>query len=137
MKAATIWGDASNIFSATNLPSVAAAVVSILGTAETETCYRFVYIESLKTSQYAIVAALEKAVGEKWTIEKTTTEEQLGASQKLLQSGDTLSAFYTWIVAGIFSGDKGIKFGDEELDNKLLGLKEEGLEGAVEGLLRQ
>jgi hypothetical protein len=40
------------------------------------------------------VQVLEKVTGEKWAIEKTTTEEQIAVSREALANGDILGAYY-------------------------------------------
>lgn len=100
-----------------------------------ETRERFVWIESFKTSQNEIVQVLEKVTGEKWAIENTTTEEQIVVSREALANGDFLGAYYRWIVAALLSGNEYIQFGDEQLDNRLLGLQQESIVTTVEELL--
>jgi hypothetical protein len=125
------------MFSATNLSTVAAAVVAILSTAEAETRDRFVTIESFKISQNNIVQALERITGEIWAIEKTTTDVQLAEARKSLESGDFLSAFYRLILVVLFSGQEEIAFKNDKLDNKLLGLEDETLEGTLEDIVKE
>jgi len=122
------------VFSATNVSTVAAAVVAILSTAEAGTRDRWVNIESFATSQAEIVAALEKAMGEKWAVKETSMEEQLAGAREMYDKGEVLGAFYRWILAVLVSGGEECRF--KSLDNELLGLKKEDLMETVEKIVR-
>ncbi len=135
-KTATIWDNGTNSFPASNLSTVAAGVVAILSISELQTRDRFVYIESFTTSQCEIVSALEKITGEKWAIEKTTTEKQFAIAQETLQKDYFLGAYYRWIRGGLFSGNDGCHFAKEKFDNELLGLPKENLQDVIERILK-
>jgi hypothetical protein len=135
-KAATVWGNGTNLFSASNLSTVAAGVVAILSTAEVQSRDRFAYMESFTASQREIISALEKATGDTWMIEETTTEAQFAAAKEALQKGDFLAAYYRWIRGGLFSGNEACCFTKEKLDNELLGLPKEDLQDVIERIVK-
>lgn len=130
-KTATIWDSGSNITTFTNLSTVAAAVVSILTIAETQTRDRLVNIESFAASQNEIVAAFEKAASAKWTIRTTTTKEQLALAHEELDNGEFLPAFYRWIRAVVFSEQGKLP----NIENGLLGLPREDLRTTIRRIL--
>lgn len=98
-----MWDDGTNVTTFTNLSTVALAVLQALTVAEQSTRDRLINIESFAASQKDVVAALEKATGETWAIQRTTTTEQLKLAQASLENGDFVLAFYRWIRAYIFS----------------------------------
>jgi hypothetical protein len=135
-KWAKVWDSGSNVTSGTNLSTVGKAVVSILTTAEEQTRDRLVEIESFPFSQNSVIEALEKAAGERWTIEKTTTEQQLAEAQASLEKGDFLPAIYVWIRAFVFSGEPGARLQNQKTGNELLGLPHEDLQETVEKIVK-
>lgn len=136
-KHAVLWDGGSNSFSATNLSTVGTAIVAILRNAEAQTRDRFVNIESFSTSQVFIVAALQEGFGEKWTVEMTTTNNQLDVAQKSIEENNFLGAYYRWIRAGLFSGQKGCRLDREKLDNDLLALPKENMQDVVDRILQE
>lgn len=77
--------------------------------------------------------ALEKATGEKWVVEKTTTEEELRIAGEALEKGDILTAFYGWIKSCIFTSELAVL---QEVQNEALGLEEEKLDVVVGKVVR-
>lgn len=53
-----------------------------------ETANKYVHVNSFHTSQNAILAAFEKATGNKWTIEKTTCAESLKTGNEKMKNHD-------------------------------------------------
>lgn len=135
-QSAKIWDSGTAKFSATTLSTVGRAVVSILSTAQEQTRNKLVEIESLSTSQNEIVAALEKATGKEWKIEKTSMDEQLGHAGASLEKGEFLEAFYVWIRAWVFSGKEGARLVKAEEGNQLLGVGGESMEEVVAKVIR-
>jgi nucleoside-diphosphate-sugar epimerase len=131
-KTAIIWDSGSNPATCTNLSTVAAAVIATLTTAEVGTRDRLLNIQSFKASPNDIVEALEKATGEKWIIEKTTTKEQLALAQECLEKGDFLPALYRWIRTFVFSERATLP----NIENELLGLPKEDLQTTVEKIIK-
>lgn len=111
-------------------------MVSILSTAQEQTRNKLVEIESFSTSQNEIVAALEKATGKEWKIEKTSMDEQLGLAGASLEKGEFLEAFYVWIRAWVFSGKEGARLVKAEEWNQLLGVGGECMEEVVAKVIR-
>ncbi|PVH70584.1 NAD(P)-binding protein [Cadophora sp. DSE1049] len=133
---AKIWDSGTAQFSATTLSTVGRAVVSILTTASGQTRNKLIEIESFSVSQNEIVAALEKVTGQKWKLEKTSMEEQLGTAGANLEQGKFLEAFYVWVRAWVFSGNEGAKLMKAEEGNKLLGVGGESIEEVVGRVVR-
>ena len=135
-KSAKVWDSGTSTTTVTNLSTVGKAVVSILTTAEAQTRDRLVEIESFPVSQNAIIEALEEATGERWAVEKTTTEQQLAEAQESLEKGNLLPAFYIWVRAFIFSGRPGARLQNAKADSELLRLPREDLQETVEKIAK-
>jgi hypothetical protein len=127
-----IWNSGSNPTTCTTLSTVATAVVAALTTAEVETRDRLLNIQSFQASPNDIVKALEKATGEKWSIEKTTTKEQLALAQECLEKGDFLPAYYRWVRTCVFAEEARLP----NIENELLGLPKEDLQTTVEKVIK-
>ncbi|KAK0118340.1 hypothetical protein ONS95_012630 [Cadophora gregata] len=128
---AKIWDSGANSFSGTTLSTVGRAVLSILTTAQNETRNKLIEIESFATSQNEIVAVLEKVTGKKWTIEKTSMDDQLGIAGAHLEKGEFIEALYIWVRAWIVCGREGARLVKAEEGNKLLGVGGENIEEVV------
>ncbi|PTB65733.1 NAD(P)-binding protein [Trichoderma citrinoviride] len=123
-KTATIWDGGNKRFTLTNEKDLGKAVASVLQNAE-ETANKYLFVSSVETSQNEILAALEHATGAKWTVNNTTTKEQVDAAIQKLSAGD-FSGAYALVRATSYSCTPGLKSNyatDEDLSNDLLGLK--------------
>lgn len=90
-----------------------------------ETSNKYLFISSVETTQNEILAALEEATDSKWTVNNTTTKEQVNEAFQKLTAGDLNGAF-TLVRATSYSNTPGLKSNyarDEALSNDLLGLK--------------
>lgn len=132
-RTAKIWNDGNHPTTCTTLATVAKAVIAILTTSEEQTRDRLVNIQSFVATSNEIVQALEKATGEKWVVEKTTTEEELRIAGEALEKGDFLMAFYGWIKSCIFTSELAVL---QEVQNEALGLEEEKLDVVVGKVVR-
>lgn len=90
-----------------------------------ETANKYLFISSVETTQNEILAALEEITGAKWTVNNTTTKEQVDAANQKLGAGDFNGAL-ALVRATSFGDIPGLKSNytkDEVLANNLLGLK--------------
>lgn len=123
-KTATIWDGGNKTFTMTNEKDLGKAVAAVLQRPE-ETANRYLFVSSVETTQNEILAALENATGAKWTVNNTTTEEQIHAAVQKLGAGD-FSGAYALVRATAYGCTPGLKSNyvtDEVLSNKLLGLE--------------
>ncbi|KAH6609156.1 hypothetical protein Trco_002502 [Trichoderma cornu-damae] len=123
-KTATIWDGGDKRFTLTNEKDLGAAVASVLKKPE-DTANKYIFVSSVETTQNEILSALEEATGSKWTVNATTTKEQVDAALQKLGAGDFSGAF-ALVRATSYSNTPGLKANyakDEVLSNDLLGLK--------------
>ncbi|KAK6448823.1 hypothetical protein FP744_10005073 [Trichoderma asperellum] len=123
-KTATIWDGGNKKFTLTNEKDLGAATAAVLKKPE-ETANKYLFISSVETTQNEILAALEEATGTKWTVNNTTTKEQVDAALQKLGAGD-FSGALALVRATSYSNTPGLKSNyakDEVLSNDLLGLK--------------
>jgi len=91
----------------------------------------------METTQAETLEAFEEATGTKWTVNPTTTDEQVTKGSKLLAGGDFEGAFML-VRATAFGkiGDLPENYAkDGTLANELLGLKQESVKEMVARLL--
>ena len=137
-KKATVWNSGDSRLSMTNLGTVAQAVVSILSSSfiEMQTRDRFITIESFAASQNDILTAIEKNSGEKWSLEKTTTEVQYETAQNEWNNGEYEKAYIRWLMGSVYVEREGWPFPAESIENELLGLPKETLEQSLGVILK-
>lgn len=128
----TLKGD--NVTTLTTLSTVAKAVLAALTHAEDKSREKLVTIQSFAASQKEIVATLEKATGEAWTVSHTTKEQELDKANALMEQGEYLYAFYGWIKAAILG--EGSRLEGWEEGNGLFGLEKEDLHTVVGKIVR-
>jgi uncharacterized protein YbjT (DUF2867 family) len=129
-KTANIYDDGKGTFSATNLSTVALAVVRALKKPEL-TENQYVYVSGIDTTQNEILAMIEKVTGEKFTVTHGTTKELAAHGNAKIAKGD---------YSGIIELLQAVTFGaEEELGylkkakewNEKLGLPKDDLEQSV------
>lgn len=123
-KTATVWDGGDKRFTLTNEKDLGIAIASVLKNPE-ETSNKYLFVSSVETTQNEILAALEEATDAKWTVNNTTTKEQVNEAFQKLTAGDLNGAF-TLVRATSYSNTPGLKSNyarDETLSNDLLGLK--------------
>ncbi|KAL4938442.1 hypothetical protein BDV06DRAFT_231853 [Aspergillus oleicola] len=137
-RTATIWDDGNKKFTLTNEKQLGDAMVSLLKRPEA-TANKYLYISSVETSQNEILAALEKATSSKWTLQHTTTEQQVTEGSKKLQAGEFEGAFQLVraIPFGITPGLDSNYAKDRPLANDLLGLKEESVQETIQRVVAE
>lgn len=102
-----------------------------------DTSNKFLYVASVETTQNNILAALEKETGAKWTVNSTTTEEQVGGAVKKLDAGD-FSGVFALVRATGFGNTPGLRANyakDKTLANGMLGLKLDTVQDTVKRLV--
>ncbi|KKO99271.1 hypothetical protein THAR02_08621 [Trichoderma harzianum] len=123
-KTATVWDGGDKRFTLTNEMDLGIAIASVLKNPE-ETSNKYLFVSSVETTQNEILAALEEATDAKWTVNNTTTKEQVNDAVQKLTAGDLNGAF-TLVRATSYSSTPGLKSNyarDETLSNDLLGLQ--------------
>ncbi|KAM0272197.1 hypothetical protein ACHAQH_008820 [Verticillium albo-atrum] len=124
-------------FTTSNSDQIARSLVGILEHAD-ETKNKLVFVESFTTSQVEVLAALEKASGEKWQVEHVTSDEVRAQGFKLFGEGD-LQGGGGALIQALVLGEGGLEdhtaSGVAEW-NKLLGLPKENVEETVERVLK-
>lgn len=136
-KKATLFDGGNKPFSTTTLSDVGQSVVGILTHPE-ETKNRYVFVQSTVLTQNKLLAAAEKATGQKFVIEHQNTEEIERAGNEKITKGD-FSGFVDLIRRCIWGEGYGADHSDK-LDNEILGVKvldDAGVEGVVEGVLKK
>ncbi|KAL6808512.1 hypothetical protein J3E69DRAFT_185751 [Trichoderma sp. SZMC 28015] len=117
--------------STSTLRRIAEATVRILER-PVETRNRALYVQSFNPTQLEIVAALEKAMGEKWHIQHVDSKSYLADAQKRLSSDDEKAVLIAIedivFVLGALDADWTKRDG---FAMELLGLKDESLEDVV------
>ena len=117
---ATIWDDGDKHFCGTLIEEVGRAIATALSKPD-ETKNKMLYVASVDTTQNDMLAALEKHQGKKWTVNKTTVEEQHKTGMEAMMKGDFMAAVGPLILSGVFSGH-GADFqgSGHKLDNDVL-----------------
>lgn len=136
-KHAVIYDGGNNYTDMTLLATVGKAVVGILHH-PAETANRYVHVNSYRTSQNEILAALEKATGTRWSVEHTSCEEQGKKGKELLAKQD-LAGIGPTILAIEYSGADYLNFEKFGLWNEKFGLPKtnQGMEEAVKRVIEE
>lgn len=128
-KTATIVDSGNATFSATNLGTIGEAVVKTLEHAEA-TKNQYVYISGFQTTQNELLAAAEKITGEKWTVDKVSSNDLKAKGNELLQKGD-FSGLGPLIQAATFGEEQLGDLKPAGLWNEKLGLTQDDLEDSL------
>jgi uncharacterized protein YbjT (DUF2867 family) len=129
-KTATIYDNGTAIFGATDLHTIALALVKVLEK-PTDSKNQYVYISGFQTSQKQILEAAEKITGEKWTVNNVTVKELVEDGHAKIQKGD-YSGILNLIQASTFEAkDQLGNFEFEGLWNEKLGLPKGDLEKSI------
>ncbi|KAF2849003.1 NAD(P)-binding protein [Plenodomus tracheiphilus IPT5] len=120
--------DGGNIkFSGSNLDFIGKAVIKILEKPE-ETANKLLYVHSNYVTQLELLAALEKATGEKFDRIDQSSEEELDIVRPKMLNGDGEAREEVVAVWGVVASDWKDK---ENFANTLLGLEEDDLDEIV------
>ncbi|KAJ4252839.1 hypothetical protein NW762_010745 [Fusarium torreyae] len=131
-RTATIWDDGDKKFTLINQKQLARAVVSILEHPQ-ETTNRYLYVYSVETTQNEILAALEEATRAKWTVNSTSTNQQIAEAREKLGAGD-FSGGFMLVRATTYSNVAGLRANyaeERNLANGILGLEVESVQETV------
>ncbi|KAH8830060.1 hypothetical protein DL96DRAFT_1591429 [Flagelloscypha sp. PMI_526] len=121
-------------FHATNVSTIAKAIIATLSTQEAyeKTRNQYVRVSSYEVSQWDVLQALERATGEKWKVTNTDTDLMVKNAQEKLATG-AFEELYTLIRVAV-SGKVGLgKLG--KLWNDELGLPKEDLDTVIKLVL--
>lgn len=124
-----IWDDGNVRYSITTLRQIARGLISALKHPE-ETKNRDVYIASFTTTNNEVLAALEKATGEKWKVENVDSEKTIAEGQQMRKDGDFTNSMAQNLCASWYTEGRGADFTkrDKGLDNDRLDLPLEDLD---------
>ncbi|KAF3011278.1 hypothetical protein E8E13_011686 [Curvularia kusanoi] len=121
--------DGGNIkFSASTLPFIGSAVVKVLEKPQ-ETENKLMYIHSLHVTQEEVLAALEKATGDKFQRTSESSEEELKKCRPKMLDGDHDAREEVVAIWGVVAADWKKR---DAFANSLLGLEEEDLDEVVQ-----
>lgn len=118
-------------FSASNLPFVGKAVVRVLEKPD-ETENKLLYVHSLHVTQLQVLAALEKATGEKFERIEEKSEEELSKVRPKMLDGDHEAREEVVAIWGVVAADWSER---ETFANELLGLQEDDLDETVRSVV--
>ncbi|KAJ5118892.1 uncharacterized protein N7443_007822 [Penicillium atrosanguineum] len=136
-RTATIWDGGDKSFTLTNEKQLGQSVISVFENPR-ETSNQYLYVASVETTQNEIVTTLEKVTGGRWTINNTTTDEQVSAAIEKLTAGDFSGAF-TLVRATCFGNTPGLRANylrEEKLANDMLGLEMETVEDTIRRVIQ-
>jgi uncharacterized protein YbjT (DUF2867 family) len=126
--------DGGNIkFSASNVDFIGKAVVRILEREE-QTRNKMLYVHSHHVTQLEVLAALEKATGDKFERVEQKSEDELQVCRPKMLEGDMEAREEVVAVWGVVAADWKAK---EGFANELLGLQEEDLEEVVQRVVSE
>ena len=132
---ATIFGSGNDKWSSTTLASIGLAVKNALLLPDA-TANKYLYINSFTISQNEVLAAFEKATGQKWAVEHVDPEAMKEEGLEKEARGDITGAMSLVRYINCVEGHGGNYAEYRETANGLLGLPEEMLQGAVEAVVR-
>ena len=149
-RSATIFGSGDQVYEATNVIQVARAVAATLTHADI-TANQYIYINSFTLTQNRVLAALEKASGDTWSVSHVSVKElgetSLGRTKDSEKSGkmspmgaypDGVPELITAAIYG-FRPEGAVSLNDFEGTAKVwlekLGLQEESLEDTIKKVL--
>ncbi|PGH14486.1 hypothetical protein AJ79_02979 [Helicocarpus griseus UAMH5409] len=133
-KSAVIWDDGDVPVTQSTLSQIGRALVAILGH-PSETANQYVYISSYTATANEIVAAFEKATGVKWDVQTISLEQTLAAAKEKFSKGEINHDVIMDLIRAACYSKEGYCDIRKNLWNGRLGLKEEGLEAVIKGLL--
>ena len=135
-KSATIYNEGNVPVSHTTLSSIGTATAAVLRNFA-KTANKNIYVNSYRVTQNEILAALEKATGEKWKTTPASADELRKQGQEKASKGD-YSGLMALILGTIYCGDEALDYAKRRgLDNNALGLpEEEPLEVFIDKVVR-
>jgi hypothetical protein len=134
---AIIYDLGTEPFTGTTLEGIGQAVVGTLLNPSL-TAKRFLAVQSICTTQNELLAAFEKATGEKWKVERQTSGELIRSGKEDFETGVGMWRLKL-AVATLYDVGQGrgmVAATREESDAEMLGVKDESAEEIVAKLLR-
>jgi uncharacterized protein YbjT (DUF2867 family) len=130
-KTATIFDNGTATFGATNLHSIALALVKVLEKPD-ESKNQYVFVSGFQTSQKQILEAAEKIMGEKWTVNNKTARELVEGAHAKIHTGDYAAGVPMLIQGSLFGAEAELcNYESEGLWNEKLGLPKDDLEKSI------
>jgi hypothetical protein len=134
---AIVYDSGTEPFTGTTLSGIGQAVVGTLLNPHV-TANRFLAVQSICTNQKELLAAFEKATGEKWEVERQKSEELIQSGKEDFETGVGMWRLKL-AVATLYDVGRGrgmVAATREESDAEMLGVKDESAEEIVAKLLR-
>lgn len=129
-KTAIIFDNGTATFTSTNLRSIGLAIIKAFENPDLSK-NKYIYISGVQTTQNQILAAAEKATGEKWTVVNVSAKDTIEKGRAKLQKGD-FSGIGDLIQGVTFDAEH--QYGDLSsagLWNGKLGLENDDVERSV------
>ncbi|KLU84641.1 isoflavone reductase [Magnaporthiopsis poae ATCC 64411] len=120
--------------SLSTLAQVGRAVVAVFSKPTAETANRVLFVQSFCVSQNRPLESLEKATGQPWQTEVTTSDDFVAKYVARRDTGDTAAIEGLVFALGVIDGDWEKK---EDFAMELLGLQEEDLDSAVKRVVQE
>ncbi|KAK6338163.1 hypothetical protein TWF696_001634 [Orbilia brochopaga] len=129
---ATIYDSGERRFTTSTLALVSSAVVGVLLHPE-QTANKYVYVGSFTTTQNEILALLQSATSDEWTVERTTSTEKVDLGKENVLKRRDSAAIRPLVTAAMYHERGGSDYEkDVGLSNDLLELKQQqGLEEVI------
>lgn len=135
-KTATLVDRGETPFTTSNAAQIGRALIAVLSHAA-ETANKLVFVESFTTTQIEILAALEKATGEKWKVAHKKSEDIRAEAFKEMGEGNILGGGASLITAAVLG--KGALEDHSNMEggiwNDRLGLPKESVEEEIKRIL--
>lgn len=128
-KTATLYDNGTARFSATNLHTVALAVIKSLEKPEL-TKNQYVYIAGFQTTQKELLSIAEKVTGTTWTVRDVPAQELIESGNAKIQQGD-YSGILSLLISATFGRDEVGYLEPAKLWNEKLELPADDLESAI------
>ncbi|KAJ9604958.1 hypothetical protein H2200_010347 [Cladophialophora chaetospira] len=114
---AEILGDGNTKFSATNVPDIAQAVHGVLQQYDTVYRNKYIFIQSLLTSQNEVLKALEKVTGKQWDVNRISEDQLLERARQKKEDGKVNEERYDqiWRLGILHSNFEGKEGFDTQL----------------------
>ncbi|KAF4306985.1 isoflavone reductase family protein [Botryosphaeria dothidea] len=135
-KTATLVDGGKARFSATNVVQIARSIIAVLEHPDI-VANRFVYVESFSTNQLEVLAALEKATGEKWQVKYESSDDLRTVGFQKFQEGDLVTGG-TNIIKATILGEGSLEDHSHVAGgiwNERLGLPKEDVDEVVKKVL--
>ncbi|KAL6404538.1 isoflavone reductase [Ilyonectria robusta] len=136
-KTVTLVDGGTTRFTTSNVAQISRSLIAILSHAP-ETANKLVYVESFTTTQLEILAAVEKATGDKWKVVKKRSEDIRAEGFKAMREGKMMEGGASVIVAAVLGKEALEDHSHVEggIWNDRLGLPKQSVEEEVKRILQ-